>query len=121
MTYDAIPNFLCEVGLLGRPDKSVAGELSVHQLQRLPREEDLSIFGLVDVGPEEGSRVARDLGSLHQPCGDFGGLYLGLEGVSISREQVHMREEISGHRIAGILHRRHRRHCVCCLRCLRRE
>lgn len=107
MTYDAIPNFLCEVGLLGRPDKSVAGELSVHQLQRLPRKEDLSIVGFVDVRPEEGRRVACDLGGLHQPAGDLGGLDLGLEVVPIGREQVHMREEISGHRIAGIIHRRH--------------
>ncbi len=107
MTYDAIPNLMRVVHLLGWPYEPIAGEMSAHQLQRLPGEEDLSIVGFVDIRPEERGRVACDLGSLHQPIGDFVGLNMGLIRVPIGREEVHMREKISVHRIAGVIHRRH--------------
>lgn len=71
VAYRAIAQVVLVDLLRRRPDEAVGGKVGAEALQRLPCLQDGAVGGLVEIAPEEGGLVARDLRRGHQPLGHF--------------------------------------------------
>lgn len=80
------------------PNVTIRSKSATHALQWLPREHDLPVPRSIEVCPEEGSRVARDLGRVHQhvqhPLGSIGFVQGKVRPLRISKraDEVEVRE-----------------------------
>ncbi len=91
-TYHAIASFVLIQRLVPSPYVSIASHVHAEPLERLPREVDMSILGGVKVSPEEGRRVARDLGCSIKPFYHFLHVDPWHKRIFIRADEMHVSE-----------------------------